>query len=56
MRHDPVFKLAIVVVGLQEVADAIEALPAQFCPRKVEGTRISRSETLEGVSWAGKGS
>ena len=46
---EPVFKHAVVVVGHQEVADAVNPLAAQLSPWQIKFTKVRGTETLDEV-------
>lgn len=45
-RDDPVFEEAVVVVGHDEVADAVLAFGAEIGARCAEGSEVGRRETF----------
>jgi hypothetical protein len=48
-RHNPLLELDVVVIGYQEISDAIDSLQSQLPPRKTEISEEGRSQTFDEI-------
>ena len=47
--HDPVLKLAVVVVGYKQIANSVDAFHSQILTSERELTEVGRSKALDEV-------